>query len=99
MQHNQELIGFILPPFVDLINRNIPEDQTSKKFLVSVGVCLIVAVAIKWNSLTAGSVDEALGSFALIFTESQAVYKLYFKDSYLRSKLFGKEETVEEVVG
>lgn len=81
------LVGVVLPVLIDVLNKNLAPDKDKERFFVSAGVCLVVAVILKWNSLTYGSSEALLASFTLIFTESQIVYKLYFKDSFLRDKL------------
>ena len=82
-----ELIGVLLPPVIEILNRDIPQEKQKERFLATLAICFVVALLLKWNSLVLGNVEQLLVSFGLIFTESQAVYRLYFKDSYFRAKL------------
>lgn len=101
------LIGFILPPIVDVLNKDIPPDKTlnlkvlrwefkfNERFIATLAICLATATMVKFNSLQTGSYDEILKSFGIIFTESQMVFKLYFSNSNLRTQIqdvFEKEE-------
>ncbi|MDE1866747.1 MAG: hypothetical protein KGI08_03425 [Thaumarchaeota archaeon] len=83
----QYLVGFILPPLVEYLNKDIPNDNV--RFLVSCVVCFIAAVAIDWNQIGGGNIDQQHLIFLsmLLFTESQTIFKLYFQSSWLRGKL------------
>lgn len=85
VMHATELVGFILPPIVDILNRDVPDEK--ERFIVSVLVCMFAAILVKWNSLLTGSPAEVAMSASLIFVQSQVIFKLYFKDSFLRAKL------------
>jgi hypothetical protein len=82
------LVGFFMPPLVDVLNRDI-KDET-ERFIVSTLLCAIAAFIIQYPSLRLGSVEGFAGTIALLFTESQTIFKLYFKQSALRGQLLTK---------
>lgn len=79
------LVGFILPPLIDLINKRVADSKV--RFLVSVSVCLGIGVLQNLSSLKAGDVSELLSSFAVIFTTAQLTYKLYWEKSDFRASV------------
>ena len=104
--HAPNLIGFILPPVIEVLNKDIPSDKkiniglgrfsfpVEEKFLATLSICLCAAAVLNIQKIAVGSPEEVITSFGLIFTESQAVYRLYFKDSWLREKI--QDATSEE---
>jgi hypothetical protein len=110
-----EIIGLVLPPLIDVLNKDISPDQKLEirvggismdfeaRFLISLAICFIASVIIKWNDISHGSTINLITAFSLVFTESQAVYRLYFKDSWLRGKIQDKlskpEQPVLEALG
>lgn len=80
-----DLIGLVMPFFIDYINRNIA--NSSVRFVISLVSCLIVAALLNLQKLTGGDVSGVLASAGIIFTEAQAVYKLYWDKSQLRREL------------
>jgi hypothetical protein len=80
-----QLIGIIIPPLVEVINKDVKSQN--ERFLVTVVVCFLAAVFLKWNDIVYGSFADVLTSFGIVFTESQVVYKLYFRDSAIRYKI------------
>jgi hypothetical protein len=80
-----DLVGFVVPVFVEFINKNIKNDNA--RFIMTILVCLIVSALLKLQSLSMGSVDNFFQSAILIFSESQIIFKLYFKDSYVRMRI------------
>jgi hypothetical protein len=83
------LAVLVLPPLTDVLNTQVPDDNEWQKFLVSVVACFFIAAIVNWHTIMFGSPQELLTSFGLIFTASQALFKLYFKDSLFRNKLQG----------
>jgi hypothetical protein len=79
------LVGLLLPPLVDFLNKDIPDEKD--RYFVTLIICAVVAALINWNKLFFGDPTSFYTSLTLIFIESQTVFKLYFKDSYLRQKL------------
>lgn len=96
--HAPTYAGIVLPPVVDFINKDVHNDQ--ERFIVTILVCLGVATILKWDAITYGTPEEILATAGIIFAESQAVFKLYFKCSTLRAKIqakLGISPTVEVV--
>jgi len=70
------LIGFLLPPLIALVNQKLTNPTV--KFIISIVVSLLVAVAINYQKLAVSSPEQILGSAALIFTEAQIAYRAYW---------------------
>lgn len=81
----QDFAGFILPPFIDLINRNIANSKV--RFWISMFACVAVAVVLNLDKLN--NFDELLGKASLIFAQAQIVYKTYWEKSRMREKMVG----------
>jgi hypothetical protein len=81
----ESLIGFILPPFIDLVNKYIANSNI--RFVISLVLCLIVGGVAKAMSgqLDFSNVPAILTSAGVIFAEAQITYKLYWKDASLRN--------------
>lgn len=88
VSHAPILAGFVLPPVVDYLNKDVP--KPTEKALVTFLVCFAVAALENWNKILYGSSDEVFSSFSIIFLESQVIYKLYFKNSPLRATLLSR---------
>lgn len=84
------LIGFILPPFVQVINKDIPEDGKSK-FVVTGLVCMAVALILNWKAIFFEtdwtSIEATLATFSFILAQSEVAYRLYFKNSALQQRI------------
>lgn len=85
VSHSTDLLGVILPPLVDILNRDVPDEK--EKLIVTVLVCTVAAFFTKYNSLAYGDPAAFMSSLGIIFMESQIVFKLYFKNSYVRQKI------------
>ena len=85
--HAGEFAGVVVPLIADFLNRNVPktEEYARQRFFITLLTCLGMATFVKWGALQAGDPEQLLGSLAVIFTESQLMYKLYFKESAVRS--------------
>lgn len=79
-----QLVGFLLPPIIQILNKDIPEKNQKQRFLATLATCLVTALVLNFNKLQLDTLDQVLTSFTLIFAESQAVYKLYFKQSAVK---------------
>lgn len=91
------LVGFILPPFVDIVNKDVKNE--TERFYVSVFLCLVAACLLHWKELAYGNPEQFAVWVGIIFTESQTTYNLYFKHSNLRTVLqsrLHKREVLEE---
>lgn len=84
----QNLVGFILPPVIDLINFRV--SNTQARFWIAFALCLAISVVLNFNKLTAGDIPSLLGSAGIVFSEAQIVYKTYWADSSLRTGLQSK---------
>lgn len=82
------LIGLILPPFIDLINKKITDAKI--KYLVALGVSILAGLLVNLDKLNVNDIPALLGSIALIATEAQAAYKLYWEKSPIREVVIGK---------
>lgn len=74
------ILGAILPPFIDFLTKKVTNSKI--RFGISLGVCILVGVAINFQKFTG---EEILESVALVFASAQIVYKTYWKDASLRS--------------
>jgi hypothetical protein len=79
----QNLIGFILPPIIDMINVNITSSKM--KYWVSMLVCVIIGVISNLDKI--GNTSELLSNIAVIFTTAQITYHTYWEKSQVRNKL------------
>lgn len=86
--HSPELVGFILPPVVEVLNRDI--DDQRERFIVSCLVCFFIAAILDWKYLAAGTPEALIGTFTILFAESQVVFKTYFANSTIRYKISGR---------
>lgn len=90
-----QLVGFILPPFVEILNRDVKQD--GERYFVSLMACAFVAILLHFNEITTSSPETIVTTAGIIFLESNTTYKLYFQDSGLRSLIkekIGKKETL-----
>ena len=83
----KDYVGIVMPFFIDLINRKIT--NSNWKFVVSLVLCLVVAVVVNLNQLLGGDITVVIGKIGLVFTEAQIIYKLYWMNSQARTKLIG----------
>ncbi len=90
------LVGFILPPFIDVVNKRVASGKV--RFGISLFVCLLSAIAITYPSLALGDVNSLLLALTVVFSEAQVVYNLYWKDSEARAKLQAKMVAEPQVV-
>ena len=79
VQNAPFLVGFILPPFVEVINRDVKESWL--RFIVSMTVCFIAGIILHWDKIATGDPGAIITYSSIIFVESQTVYKLYFEKS------------------
>lgn len=80
-----ELIGFILPPLIDLINKNVTDSRW--RFVISFVTCVGVGMGMNVGNFNAESVGSILGSITVVFSAAQVAYKLYWEKSEVRTKL------------
>ena len=80
-----DLVGFALPPVVEFLGRDVKREN--EKFWLTMMVCLLAGVLLKWNQLVAGDPEQVIIWGAIVFAQSQIVFKTYFKDSRLRQEI------------
>lgn len=74
------LVGFILPPFVFWLNKDVP-DEMEKAWLTGI-VCFVVAALLHFKELTGGDPELVVKWFAIIFSEAHYTYTFYFKPRF-----------------
>lgn len=79
------LIGFVLPPFIDLLNRKV--SNSNLRYIISLALCLVISAVLHLNELQLGNAESFFASAGLIFGEAQTVYKLYWEKSEVRDTL------------
>jgi hypothetical protein len=94
-----DFIGLLMPPVIQILNKDIPGEKEKERFLATIAICLTAAAILKWNELMVGSIDQLLASFTLIFVEAQVVYKLYFKTSAVKGFIDERLTPDEQPVG
>lgn len=77
------LVGFVLPPFIDLINSKVA--SSNLRYIISTVICLVVGVVTNLDKLSSWS--DIVANSALIFAEAQSTHKLYYADSGLRTSI------------
>ena len=78
------LVGAVLPPVADLINKHIKD--SNMRFLIVVGLSFLIGAVIAFFQY---GWDGLLANAGLIFATSQAVYKLWYEDSGLQARVRG----------
>lgn len=81
----QALVGQVLPPLTDIINKNVPNSKI--RFLASILISAIIAIVFNYQQLMFGNLEQTLTSFLLIWTSSQAAYKLYYEGSKYQDQI------------
>jgi hypothetical protein len=79
----QNLLGFFLPPVIDIINNRIAD--TRVRYLVSMAICLLIGIILNLDKL--GNVDALLENISIVFITAQTTYNLYWKNSDARDSL------------
>lgn len=85
MDNFLSLIGFILPPVIDLINRKI-EDRDAR-FWISVLFCSVVGVVVYYAINRTISIDGMSAQILITFGEAQLIYKALWENSEARKEL------------
>ena len=84
----RDIIGIVLPPIIDLVNQKVASAQA--RFWIAMVFCVVVAFLANIEEFVNLDWNVMLGKVALIFTESQIIYKVYWEKATLRDKLFTK---------
>ena len=82
------LVGFMLPPFVEIVNKDIHKEW--ERFTVTMIVCFLVGTLLHWKEIQIGNPEAVVAYSAIIFAESQAIFKLYFAKSWMRGVIQDK---------
>ena len=87
-----DLLGFFLPPVIDLINRKILDSD--KRFWTSVLVCVVAALGFNFieNGGAFGDFEGIKNSVFVVFGLAQLSYKGVWEKSNVREKLALKAE-------
>ncbi len=89
-----EIIGLVLPPIVDLINRFI--NDKSIRFLVAFFFCALFGIGLNWlqTDFTYVTRIDAFNSLSAsilgVFGASQITYQLGYGDSKIQDTIRGK---------
>lgn len=96
VDHAPVLVGVLLPPFVEILAKDIKNE--SERLIFTFITCFLVAGLLQWKHLAGTTPEQVFLYMGLVFMESQAVFKLYFRDSMLRAKIQEKvnPELLEE---
>jgi len=81
------LIGFLLPPVIDLINRKVSDSDV--RFWISISICMLVGVAFEYisNGMVFIGVDPTISSIFEMIGIAQISYKALWENNGLRTKL------------
>lgn len=91
-----EIIGFILPYFIEIVNSRISNKRM--RFAVSLLFCLLATILVKARELKYTTELEFLQSFGLIVTGSITMYNFYFKGSPIEDTINTKFGPTEKKV-
>lgn len=91
-----QLIGFLLPAVIDLINRKIAD--TDVRFWFSVGVCAGTGVALNYitGGFHFGTIEAISKDILMIIGEAQLAYKGLWENLPLRNQLGLNAKTIGE---
>lgn len=88
-----ELLGIILPAFIDVLNRKVSDSD--KRFWISVVVCSMVGIFINYIDTSFAfenarvAFDSLSASVLATFGIAQISYKALWENSTIRAKAFG----------
>ena len=75
------ILGAVLPPVIDLVNKHVA--SSNMRFIISVLFALVVGGLLAYFEFGA----EALANAGLIFASAQTVYKLWYEQSRIHTRL------------
>jgi hypothetical protein len=78
------IIGAILPPGIDLINKYVKNDKW--RFVISLVVCMVVGAI--YSALINGF-QATLADMTLVFASSQVIYKLIYANTAIQTSIRG----------
>lgn len=91
------IIGAILPLFIDLINRKVP--NSTYRYYIALGISLFVGFLTSLTEITGldySSAEAVLVAGGIVFTAAQTSYKAYWENSDKREKLNLNAKTVNK---
>ena len=77
--------GFLLPPVMDYIGKDVKDDN--ERFLAILLLCFIYTCLIDFQDIKYGNLSALVLSMTFIFTQTQVMFKLYWKKSTKRTAL------------
>lgn len=88
-----ELIGLLLPPFIDIINRKIKDSDV--RFVISVIFCSIVGLVLNFltNGNHFGDQTSIAKSILTVFGSAQLSFKMVWDDSRARGAILKNSGT------
>ena len=84
IQNAELLAGIPLVIVIDFVNRKVNVDNDSQKFFRTVATSLGAAFLLTYDQLKFGNVNEFVNFLAIIFTETQLVFKWFYQDLSIR---------------
>lgn len=81
------VVGVIAMFVADVINRKI--DNSRLRFLLIVVLSLVGGLLTVLTQIKVATPQEIIASASMVFTTSQVLYKLLYKDSSLQGKIRG----------
>lgn len=85
MNDYSQLLGFILPPIVSLVNKHIKSE--TGQVLIAYLISLAVAIVIKAKDIDFSSPVSVLNTCNMIFVESQFTFYLVYQNGKVQSKI------------
>jgi len=79
------LLGFLLPPVVEAVNKDIQNEP--ERFIIAYVVCILLACGIDWQAIANAHLVNLLYTISIIAAESNVMFVLYWKNSLVRVKL------------
>ena len=89
-----KFIGFLLPPFIDLINRKIANSDA--RFWISAATCSVVGVAISYFTFGGWApLDDIINTIFVVFGTAQISYKGVYEESKIQTSIRNGEVAAE----
>lgn len=91
------LIGFLLPPLIDLINRKVADSDA--RFWISVLVCSLVGIGVEFvgNNFVFIGVEAVIESILAMFGIAQLAYKGIYEESKMQHAIRGETKPTIEL--
>lgn len=91
------LVGFLLPPLIDLINRRVKDSDA--RFWISVLVCSLFGIGLELvvSGFMFMGVDPYIESILAMFGLAQLSYKGLYENSRMQTTIRGEKTPTVEV--